>query len=181
MRRRLAGRAGALQTVPTTHPTSGPPPRRRGYDRAMAFFICPNCRQRVIDEDRREGLSHQPVGCASCGFGFLFELLEDYYPRPGTGMVVCDQEIRVLAVGRGVFELSGYQEADLLGKDAVDALSLDGFDGQNPARTAVEWGVRKLAQALTLRTRSGGTQEVVADFFPAYDEDGGLLIALAPR
>ena len=80
-----------------------------------------------------------------------------------------------------MFELSGYQEADLLGKDAVDALSLDGFDGQNPARTAAEWGVRKLAQALTLRTRSGGTQEVVADFFPAYDEDGGLLIALAPR
>lgn len=147
----------------------------------MAFFICPNCRQRIIDEDRREGLSHQPVGCASCGFGFLFELLEDYYPRPGTGMVVCDRDIRVLAAGRGVFELSGYQEVDLLGKEATSALGLAGFDGQNPAQIAVEWGVRQLAQSLTLRTRSGGTQNVIADFFPAYDADGGLLIALASR
>lgn len=147
----------------------------------MAFFICPNCRQRAIDDDRREGLSHQPVGCASCGFGFLFELLEDYYPRPGTGMVVCDRQIRVLAIGRGVFELSGYQEADLLGKEATSAFRLEGFDGQNPAEVAVEWGVRKLAQSLTLRTRSGGTRDVIVDFFPAYDRDGGLMIALAPR
>ena len=24
-------------------------------------------------------------------FGFLFELMEDYYPGPNTGFVVCDQ------------------------------------------------------------------------------------------
>ena len=89
----------------------------------MPFFICPNCRQRVlVDEDRRDGLTHQPVGCTSCGFGFLFELLEDYYPRPGAGMIVCDHERRVLALGRGVFELTGYQEKDLLGKDVSEGL-----------------------------------------------------------
>jgi hypothetical protein len=29
--------------------------------------------------------------------------------------------------------------------------------------------------------RSGSTKPVVGDFFPAYDEDGGLLVALSPR
>ena len=147
----------------------------------MPYFICPNCRQRVVDDDRRDGLTHQPVGCGSCGFGFLFELLEDYYPRPGVGMIVCDHERRVLALGRGVFELTGYQERDLIGKDVSEGIGLGGFNGANPAEVAVEWGVRKLDQELTVRTRSGSTREVMADFFPAYDADGGLLVALAPR
>jgi len=147
----------------------------------MPYFICPNCRQRVVDDDRRDGLSHQPVGCSSCGFGFLFELLEDYFPRPGTGMIVCGGDRRVLALGRGVFELSGYQEKDLLGKDFVESIGLSGFDGKNPVEVAIEWGVRQLDQRLTLRTRSGTERSVIADLFPAYDDDGGLLIALAPR
>ncbi|MDX6518144.1 MAG: hypothetical protein QOF50_990, partial [Gaiellaceae bacterium] len=29
--------------------------------------------------------------------------------------------------------------------------------------------------------KAGRTKAVTADFFPAYDEDGGLLVALAPR
>jgi hypothetical protein len=29
--------------------------------------------------------------------------------------------------------------------------------------------------------RSGTEREITADFFPAYDEDGGLLVALSPR
>ena len=35
----------------------------------------------------------------------MFELLEDYYPAPATGFVVCDQDGRILASGQGVFEL----------------------------------------------------------------------------
>ena len=57
------------------------------------------------------------VACETCGFGFLFELMEDYYPGPNTGFVVCDQEGRVLALGRGVFELTGYRDADVIGRD----------------------------------------------------------------
>ena len=53
----------------------------------MPYFICPNCKDRSFDADGLEGLSHQAVGCRRCGFGFLFELLEDYFPRPGTGML----------------------------------------------------------------------------------------------
>jgi hypothetical protein len=147
----------------------------------VPFFICPNCKRRSIDDDGREGFTHQAVGCTSCGFGFLFELLDDYYPGPATAFVVCDHERRIIAVGRGVFELTGYRESDLLGRDVTDALGLDGAEGPSPADVAVEWGVRQLDRKLTLRTRSGVTKDVTADFFPAYDEDGGLLVALAPR
>jgi PAS domain-containing protein len=147
----------------------------------VPYFICPNCKRRVIDSDRREGLSHQPVGCTSCGFGFLFELLEDYYPGPNTAFVVCDRSERIIAVGRGVLELTGYREGELLGQDLARALGLAFGNGDDPAALALEWGVRRLDQPLTLRMRSGTPKEIVGDFFPAYDEDGGLLVALSPR
>jgi len=84
----------------------------------------------------------------------------------------------VLAVGRGVFELTGFQEGDLMGRDVAEALGL-------PANGALalvrEWGVRRLGERLEIRTRAGHVKPVTADFFPAYDEDGGLLVALTPR
>ena len=147
----------------------------------MAYYICPNCKRRSIDDDGRDGLTHQAVGCSSCGFGFLFELMDDYYPSPVAAFVVCGRDRRVIAVGRGVFELTGYTEGDLLGREVVDALALDGSDGAHPAAVAVEWGVRQLGKELTVRTRAGTTKDVTADFFPAYDEDGGLLVGLTPR
>ena len=148
----------------------------------MAYFICPNCKNRSIDSDGREGLLDEPPSCQRCGFGFLFELLDDYYPAPGAGFVVCDREARVLATGRGVFELTGYQEPELIGRNVVDALGLEGAEGvQNPAAVALEWGVRRLGEKLQLRTRAGIAKSVTADFFPAYDEDGGLMVALARR
>jgi PAS domain-containing protein len=148
----------------------------------VPYFICPNCKQRSIDIDRKEGLYDEPVACHHCGFGFLFELMDDYYPAPDAGFVVCDKEGRILAIGRGVFELTGRKEGDLLGADVVEGLGLSGFDEQsNPAKLALEWGVRRLNQALHLRTHSGRDIPVTGDFFPAYDEDGGLLVALAPQ
>ena len=109
-----------------------------------------------MDIDAVEGFSTQAPACRHCGFGFLFELLDDYYPAPDTGMVVTDQNRRILAIGRGVFELTGFPEPDLMGRDLVEALQLS-----DPKR--------------------GGHQKpVVADVFPAYDDDGGLLVALTP-
>jgi PAS domain S-box-containing protein len=148
----------------------------------MPYFICPNCRERSIDHDRREGLSQQAVACHHCGFGFLFELMDDYYPAPGTGFVVCDQQGRILAAGRGVFELTGFSESELMGRDVMESLGLSGYEeAQNPAQLAREWGVRRLGEQLELRTRAGHQKPVVGDFFPAYDDDGGLLVALTPR
>jgi PAS domain S-box-containing protein len=134
-----------------------------------------------VDDDRREGLTHQPVACASCGFGFLFEIQDDYYPAPGTGLVVCDRNGRVIATGQGVFELTGYRERDLLGHDLMEMLFEPNGDERSPAALALEFGVRRFDQRLTLRTRAGVAKAVRADFFPAYDEDGGLLVAIAPR
>jgi len=106
------------------------------------------------------------------------ELMEDYYPGPNTGFVVCDQQGRVLALGKGVFELTGYRDADLIGRDVAEALALSDVASIDVVR---EWGVRKLGQELEIRTRAGIEKRVVVDFFPAYDDDGGLLLALTPR
>lgn len=145
----------------------------------MPVYICPQCKQRSVDSDGYDGFSSQAtVQCRNCGFGFLFQLLEDFYPAPTTGFVVCDADARVLAVGRGVFELTGFREADLLGRDLVEALTVS-----DPAPIGVvrEWGVRQLGQQLTIRTRAGSEKPVVVDLFPAYDDDGGLLVGLTPR
>jgi PAS domain S-box-containing protein len=139
-------------------------------------YICPKCKDRSVDLDAREGFSSQAPACRRCGFGFLFELMDDYYPAPSTGFVVCDQEGRVLATGKGVFELSGYREEDLLGRDVQDIVDAD----PNPVAVALEWGVRRLDQQVGLKTRAGIQKPVVADLFPALDADGGLLVALRP-
>jgi PAS domain-containing protein len=144
----------------------------------VPYFICPRCKERSLDIDAREGFTEQAPACRRCGFGFLFELLDDYYPAPGTGFLVCDQEARVLATGRGVFELTGFQERELMGRNVVEALHLSNGE---PVQLVREWGVRRLGEQLSIRTRAGSARDVTADFFPAYDADGGLLVALTPR
>lgn len=147
----------------------------------MPHFICPNCKERSVDDDGREGFYDEAVSCHRCGFGFLFELMDDYYPAPTTGFVTCDREGRILALGRGVFELSGWNEEHVLGKDIITAFGLQGFEEEkNPVELSLEWGVRRLDEQLELRTHGGQLKRVVADFFPALDEDGGLLVALTP-
>ena len=144
------------------------------------YWICPNCGTRAIDQDGLDGLSHQAVGCTKCGFGFLFELLEDFYPPANAGFIACDRDARILSAGKGVFELTGYGEKELLGERLTEALTLSGYEGQNPVDTVLEWGVRKLDQTLLIRHRSGIVKQVRVDLFPGYDEDGGLLASLAP-
>jgi PAS domain S-box-containing protein len=134
-----------------------------------------------VDDDGFEGLTGRPIACTSCGFGFLFEMMDDYYPAPGTGFVVCNKEGRIIATGQGFFELTGYREGDVLGQEVMEALFEPEGNGPTPAALALEYGVRRFDQKLTLRTRAGVIKVVRADFFPAYDEDGGLLVAIAPR
>ena len=69
-----------------------------------------------------------------------------------------------------------------MGHDVVSGLGLAGFEQeQNPVALALEWGVRRLGEQLELRTKAGVVKPVIADLFPAYDADGGLLVALSPR
>ena len=59
------------------------------------LFICPNCGKRSTETDRNAGFRRQAKACSNCGFGFLFELLDDYYPAPNAAFFVCDQRGRV--------------------------------------------------------------------------------------
>ena len=53
------------------------------------------------------------------------------------------------------------------------------------ARRELDAELRRVAQRLgermEMRTRAGQRKAVTADFFPAYDDDGGLLVAITPR
>ena len=132
----------------------------------MPYFICPNCKERSVDIDAREGFSQDAPACHSCGFGFLFELLDDYYPAPTTGFVACDREGRILALGRGVFELSGWSEADLLGADVVAAFGLSGFDeARNPVQLALEQEKAVTEQIVNLVQAARDERDYVGEQF----------------
>ena len=124
------------------------------------------------------------MACERCGFGFLFELMDDYFPSPLAGIFVCDQQGRILAFGQGARELSGFNEAELMGSELGEALELlvpDEPGAHAPHMTALEWGARVLGKQMSLRLANDSTQLVTGDFFPAYDDDGGLLAVFTPR
>jgi len=145
------------------------------------LFICPNCGNRTAATDRNAGFRREPKGCEKCGFGFLFELLDDYYPAPNAAFFVCDREGRVIGCGRGSFELTGLDDERVIGRPVRDVLGLD-FDGdeQDPVGTVLEWGVRALNKPVTVNAEGDLPARAVADLFPAYDDDGGLLLVLTP-
>jgi PAS domain-containing protein len=96
-------------------------------------------------------------------------------------MLACDKEGRILAAGRGVFELTGYRERDIIGLTPAAGLGL-AFEGPDPIGTALEWGVRQMERDGRLRhSATGRDKQVLCDVFPAYDGDGGVLVALAPK
>ena len=162
----------------------------------MPFFICPNCGHREVSAERTAGFSARPKGCSKCGFGFVFELLDDYYPAPNAAFFVCDQKARVIDAGRGSFELTGLTDEDVIGRPVQEVLGLQwragGPDSEEPAEasgvavadpieTSLEWGVRSLGKRVSVNAEGDIPAEAVADVFPAYDDDGGLLIVLTPE
>ena len=146
----------------------------------MPYFICPNCRQRSVDHDRREDLTNEAVGCAHCGFGFLFELLDDYYPAPNAAFFVCDQQGRVIGCGRGSRELTGLSDEKVIGRPVQDVLGLNFDGGQDHVGVVLEWGVRQLGKDVMVNAEGDLPAKAIADLFPAYDDDGGLLLVLTP-
>jgi PAS domain-containing protein len=149
----------------------------------MPFFICPNCGNRELSADRTAGFSTRPKGCSKCGFGFVFELLDDYYPAPNAAFFVCDQQARVIDAGRGSFELTGLTDEDVIGRPVKEVLGLqwEAEGNGDPIETSLEWGVRSLGKKVSVNAEGDLPAEAVADVFPAYDDDGGLLIVLTPE
>jgi PAS domain-containing protein len=161
----------------------------------VPYFICPNCGNRELSGERTAGLSARPKGCSKCGFGFLFELLDDYYPAPEAAFFTCDASGKILDVGKGGFELTGLKDEQVIGRPIRDVLGLEWIDegegGEtadtdndgvtDPIETTLEWGVRSLGKRVAVHAEGDLPAEAVADVFPAYDDDGGLLLVLTPQ
>jgi PAS domain-containing protein len=143
------------------------------------LFICPNCGTRTHHTERTAGFSGRPKACKKCGFPFLFELLDDYYPAPNAAFFVCDRQGRVIGTGRGAFELTGLDDERVIGRDVREVLGLS-FSDDDPVGTVLEWGVRALGKPVEVHAEGDLPARATADLFPAYDDDGGLLLILTP-
>ncbi len=143
-------------------------------------FICPRCGHRTTRADRHSGFRREAPGCDSCGNGFIFELLDDYYPAPNAAFFTADKEGRLIGCGNGSFELTGLSEETVVGRPAKDVLGLIFADGEDTVGTVLEWGVRALDKPVEVNAEGDLPAKAKADLFPAYDEDGGLLIVLTP-
>ncbi|HEX8086644.1 MAG TPA: hypothetical protein VF529_20315 [Solirubrobacteraceae bacterium] len=144
------------------------------------LFICPQCGRRSTESDRNAGFRRQARGCSNCGFGFLFELLDDYYPAPNAAFFTTDQEGRIIACGRGSFELTGLAEEQVIGRPANEVLGLKFDSGDDYVSTVLEWGVRQLGKPVEVNAEGDLPAKAKADLFPAYDDDGGMLLVLTP-
>jgi len=147
----------------------------------MPIFICPNCGRRLTAAERTSGFRNSPRGCESCGFGFVFELLDDYYPDPTAAFFVCDGDARVIGCGRGSFELTGLTDERAVGRPVRDLLGLRFAGDEDPIGTSIEWGVRVLGREVRVEAEGDQPAEATADVFPAYDDDGGVLLVLTPK
>ena len=144
------------------------------------LFICPSCGNRSVSKDRTAGFSTRPKGCSKCGFGFLFELLDDYYPAPNAAFFICDQDGRLIGTGRGARELTGLGDNDVVGRPVGEVLGLRFENGGDHIGTVLEWGVRVLDKPVVVHAEGDRPETAKADIFPGYDEDGGLLLVLTP-
>jgi PAS domain-containing protein len=147
----------------------------------MPIFICPNCGDRSIATERTAGFKDRARSCGKCGFGFLFELLDDYYPAPNAAFFLLDQEARLIGTGRGARELTGLGDLDVIGRPVQDVLNLEFEGDEDHVGTALEWGVRVLDKEVVVHAEGDRPEPAKADLFPAYDDDGGLLLVLTPR
>ncbi|HKG16053.1 MAG TPA: PAS domain-containing protein [Solirubrobacteraceae bacterium] len=144
------------------------------------LFICPNCGNRTTSAERTAGFRREAKGCSKCGFGFLFELLDDYYPAPNAAFFVCDQQGRLIGLGRGSRELTGLSEEKVIGRPVNEVLGLRWESDTDQVATALEWGVRVRQKPVQVHAEGDLPAQAKADLFPAYDDDGGLLVVLTP-
>ncbi|HZO05284.1 MAG TPA: hypothetical protein VFB52_02780 [Solirubrobacterales bacterium] len=91
--------------------------------------------------------------------------------------------------------MTGLTDEDVIGRPVREVLGLDWIDqgdgGQtadsdgdgvtDPIETSLEWGVRSLGKRVSVNAEGDLPAKAVADVFPAYDDDGGLLLVLTPE
>lgn len=109
-------------------------------------------------------------------------MMDDYYAGPLTALIACNRERRVLVAGTTTPAITGWADDEMIGQEVSEALTL-AFPGSpdDPIARSLEWGVRVLQQPCTFRPlRTDEDRDGVVDIFPAYDQDGGLMLALTP-
>ncbi len=82
-------------------------------------------------------------------------------------------------IGRPVQEVLGLRWLDP--GDGDETADTDGDGNTDPIETTLEWGVRSLGKRVAVLAEGDQPAEAVADLFPAYDDDGGLLLVLTPE
>jgi PAS domain-containing protein len=146
------------------------------------YFICPHCGHRSMATERTVAFRRDEVrGCEKCGFAYLFELLDDYYPAPNAAFFACDSGGRIVDCGKGAFELTGLTTEKAIGQPISGVLALNFEDGTDHVQTALEWEVRVQGKPVLMQANGGEPAHAVADIVPAYDDDeGGVLVVLTP-
>ncbi len=86
----------------------------------------------------------------------------------------------MIGCGRGSFELTGLDDERVIGRDVSEVLGLKFSGGDDHVTTVLEWGVRALGKAVQVNAEGDLPAKATADLFPAYDDDGGLLLVLTP-
>ena len=69
----------------------------------------------------------------------------------------------------------------MIGRPVSEVLNLEFDEGGDHIATALEWGVRVLDKPVVVHAEGDRPEPAKADIFPAYDDDGGLLLVLTPR
>ncbi len=82
-------------------------------------------------------------------------------------------------IGRPVREVLGLDWIDK--GDGDPAADRNGDGVTDPIETSLEWGVRSLGRRVSVNAEGDLPAQAVADVFPAYDDDGGLLLVLTPE
>ena len=77
---------------------------------------------------------------------------------------------------------AGIASANAIGPDLILLdVDLPGVDGFEVCRRLKGGAKTREIPIILLTAATGTAKHVTADIFPAYDEDGGLLVALTPR
>jgi hypothetical protein len=82
-------------------------------------------------------------------------------------------------IGRPVREVLGLDWIDA--GDGGEEADTNGDGVTDPIETSLEWGVRSLGKRVSVNAEGDLPAKAVADVFPAYDDDGGLLLVLTPE
>ena len=68
----------------------------------------------------------------------------------------------------------------VIGRPVRDVLGLNFDEDGDPVGTVLEWGVRALGKNVEVNAEGDLPARATADLFPAYDDDGGMLLVLTP-